>query len=133
MIQPIGPAPVEERRNVAWVGKSVVFKGTLTSAEDMTIDGHFEGSIEVRDQGLTIGPDADIRADIVAGTITIHGKVVGNVRGSVKVDLRATGRLEGDLTAPCIVIAEGAAVCGRVDTSAGPSDATKLRAQLAAV
>ena len=64
MIQPIGSTlSADERRPVAWVGKSVVFKGTLTSSEDMTIDGHVEGSIEVRDQGLTIGPDADIRAD----------------------------------------------------------------------
>src|SRR5882757_8154945 len=84
-VQPISPAlPVEERRVVAWVGKSVVFKGTLTSLEDMTIDGHVEGTIEVKDQGLTIGPDADIRAEIVAKTVAIHGTVIGNVRASAK-------------------------------------------------
>ena len=135
MIQPTGSGlPAEERRPVAWVGKSVIFKGTLTSAEDMTIDGHVEGSIEVRDQGLTIGPDADIRADIVAKTITIHGTVIGNIRAGAKVDIRATGRIEGDLTAPIIVVAEGAVVCGRVNTlTEQPAEATKPRAQLAIV
>jgi cytoskeletal protein CcmA (bactofilin family) len=132
MIQPIGSAQsAEERRPVAWVGKSVVFKGTLTSSEDMTIDGHVEGSIEVRDQGLTIGPDADIRADIVAKTIIIHGAVIGNIRAGAKVDIRATGRIEGDLTAPSIVIAEGAVISGRVNTLTEQSDAAKPRAQLA--
>jgi cytoskeletal protein CcmA (bactofilin family) len=133
-VQPISPVlPVEERRVVAWVGKSVVFKGTLTSLEDMTIDGHVEGTIEVKDQGLTIGPDADIRAEIVAKTVAIHGTVIGNVRASAKVDILSTGRVEGDITSPCIVIAEGAVVCGRVDTLSDSSDVTKLRAQLASV
>ena len=73
----IAPAlPVEERRLVAWVGKSVVFKGTMTSLEDITIDGQVEGAIEVRDQSLTVGPDAHIRAEIVAKTVTIHGTVI---------------------------------------------------------
>ena len=134
MIQRSGSAPpAEERRPVAWVGKSVIFKGTLTSAEDMTIDGHVEGSIEVKDQGLTIGPDADIRADIVAKTVTIHGTVIGNIRAGAKVDIRATGRIEGDLTAPSIVVAEGAVVCGRVNTLTEQSEATKPRVQLAIV
>ena len=135
MIQPMSSAvSAEERRPVAWVGKSVVFKGTLTSSEDMTIDGHVEGSIEVRDQGLTIGPDADIRADIVAKTLTIHGTVIGNIRAGAKVDIRATGRIEGDLTAPVVVIAEGAVVCGRVNTLTEESEVAKQpRAQLAIV
>jgi len=134
MVQPISPAPpVEERRVVAWLGKSVVFKGTLTSSEDMTIDGHVEGTIEVRDQGLTVGPDAEIRAAIVAKTVTIHGTVVGNIRASAKVDILATGRVDGDLITPRIGVADGAVVRGRVDTLTEHSDATKRRKKLAIV
>jgi cytoskeletal protein CcmA (bactofilin family) len=118
---------------VAWVGKSVIFKGTLLTSEDTTIDGRVEGTIEVRDHDLVLGPDADIRADIVAKTVTIHGTVFGNVRASARVDIRATGRVEGDLFSPRIVIADGAVVCGRVDTLPEQSDAAKRRAQLAIV
>ena len=118
---------------VAWLGKSVVFKGTLTSSEDMTIDGHVEGTIEVRDQGLTVGPDAEIRAAIVAKTVTIHGTVVGNIRASAKVDILATGRVDGDLITPRIGVADGAVVRGRVDTLTEHSDATKRRKKLAIV
>jgi cytoskeletal protein CcmA (bactofilin family) len=127
------PPAVEERRQVAWVGKSVIFKGTLISSEDMTIDGHVEGTIEVRDHVLTVGPDADIRAGIVAGSVTIHGGVTGNIRATAKIEIRSTGRIEGDLSAPRILVADGAVVCGRVDTSAEQSDASKLRAKIAIV
>ena len=130
--QPVNPAlPLEERRAVAWVGKSVIFIGSLMSSEDMTIDGHVEGSIEVLDQALTIGPDAEIRADITARVVTIHGTVNGNIRAGAKVDICATARIDGDLVAPCIVIADGAVVCGRVDTVTGRSEAAKPRRQLA--
>lgn len=130
--QPESPAlPAEERRAVAWVGKSVIFKGTLISSEDMTIDGQVEGTIEILNQGLTIGPDADIRADIVAGTVTIHGTVIGSIRASAKVDIRATGRIDGDLTSPRIVLADGAVVRGRVDTLSEEAKAKKVRGQLA--
>jgi cytoskeletal protein CcmA (bactofilin family) len=130
--QPVSPAlPLDERRVVARVGKSVIFIGSLISSEDMAIDGHVEGSIEVLDQALTVGPDADIRADITAKVVTIHGTVMGNIRASAKVDICATARIDGDLMAPCIVIADGAVVCGRIDTVTEQSAAPKLRGQLA--
>jgi cytoskeletal protein CcmA (bactofilin family) len=130
---PISPAlPAEERRVVAWVGKSVVFKGTLISSEDMTIDGHVEGTIEVREHGLTIGPDADIRADIVTNTVTVHGTVIGNIRATAKIDVRATGRIDGDLIAPRVVLTDGAVIRGRVDTITDQSGA-KARPKLATV
>ena len=124
------PLPAEERRVVAWVGKSVKFQGTLTSSEDMTIDGHVEGTIDIQDNALTIGPDADIKADIVASTVTIHGTVTGNVRAQQRIDIRSTGRVEGNLFTPRLVMADGALVRGRVDTSNDQADARK-RAKLA--
>jgi cytoskeletal protein CcmA (bactofilin family) len=119
------PMPAEERRVVAWVGKSVKFQGTLTSSEDMTIDGNVEGTIDIQDNALTIGPDAHIAADIVASTVTIHGSVTGNVRAKTKVDIRSTGRVEGNVFTPRLVMADGAVVRGRVDTSNDQADARK--------
>ncbi len=134
MVQPTSfGLPAEQRRPVAWVGKSVIFKGTLISSEELMIDGRVEGTIEVRDQDLTVGPNADIRAEIVASSVTIHGTVVGNIRADAKVDVSETGRVEGDLSAPRIAIADGAVVCGRVDTLAEASDATDARSRLAIV
>ena len=111
--------PAEERRVIVWVGKSVIFKGELVSSEDMTIDGRVEGTIDVRDNALTIGPDADIQADITAKTITIHGSVTGSIKASDKVDIRETGTVDGDIVAPKVVMAEGADLHGRIDTLTG--------------
>ena len=91
--------PREERRVAAWIGKSVIFKGDLISSEEMTIDGRVEGTIEVRGHGLTIGPDADIRADIVAESLNVLGAVTGSITAKGKVDIAETGSVEGAILA----------------------------------
>jgi len=103
-----------ERRVIAWIGKAVRVEGKVISEEDLTIDGDVEGSIELGGHSLTIGQEARIRADLVAKTVTISGKVNGNVRAVDKVDLRATGSVDGNITAPRFVMAEGATVMGKV-------------------
>jgi cytoskeletal protein CcmA (bactofilin family) len=108
--------PYDERRVVAWVGKSVIFKGELISSEDMTIDGRVEGTIEVRDHALTIGPDADIHADIVAKSVVVMGAVNGSITANEKVDIRESGSVRGDVLSPRLAIADGAVFDGRVET-----------------
>jgi cytoskeletal protein CcmA (bactofilin family) len=108
--------PADERRSVAWVGKSVIFKGELISSEDMIIDGRVEGTIEVHDHALTIGPAAQIQADIDAKSVTIRGTVTGTITASSLVEIRETGSIEGDIISPHVSVAEGAVVRGRIDT-----------------
>jgi cytoskeletal protein CcmA (bactofilin family) len=117
--------PVEERRVVAWVGKSVVFRGDLISLEDITIDGRVEGTIELRDYSLTIGPDAHIQANIVAKTVTVLGEVTGTITAGEMVDIRETGSVEGNITSRRLAMADGAIFRGRVDAgtrAAGQND-----------
>jgi cytoskeletal protein CcmA (bactofilin family) len=119
--QPQNPAPIlpdrtlEERR-IAWVGKSVVFKGDLISFEDMTIDGRVEGTVELREHTLTIGPDAHIHADIVANIVTVFGAVTGTITAGKLVSICETGSVEGHITCPQLAMADGALLRGRVET-----------------
>jgi cytoskeletal protein CcmA (bactofilin family) len=115
--------PEKQRRKIAWVGKSVAFKGELLSAEDMTLDGRVEGTIQVRDHSLTIGPDADIRADIVGKIVIIRGQVKGQILASEKIHLHETASVEGNVSSPTIVIADGAQVEGQLETLERPPDA----------
>src|SRR5437762_1824469 len=119
--------PSDERRVVAWMGKSVIFKGDLISSEDLTIDGRVEGTIEVRDHALTIGPDAEIRANIIAKAVTVHGSVTGTITASDKVDVRETGSVDGDITSPRLALIDGAVVRGRVETLPRPVEANNPR------
>ena len=86
----------------------------------MTIDGHVEGSIELGNHSLTIGPDATIRADLVAKVVTISGAVTGSVRATEQLNVRETGSVAGDIIAPRFVMAEGAIITGRVDVGGRP-------------
>jgi cytoskeletal protein CcmA (bactofilin family) len=106
--------PPEERRVVAWVGKSVVFKGDLSSSEDMTIDGRVEGRIDVPGHRLTLGPDADIRATVTAKTVTVFGTVRGAITAEY-IDLRETSHVEGDIISPRVMMVEGAMFRGRIE------------------
>ena len=113
---PDAKAPMpEERRMAAWVGKALLIQGKVTSTENLTIDGRVEGTIELGDHSLTIGAGASVAADLAAQTIIISGEVTGNVNASVKVDLHATASVSGDITAPVILMADGAVVTGKVD------------------
>jgi cytoskeletal protein CcmA (bactofilin family) len=106
--------PVTERRMIAWIGKAVRVEGKVISAEDLTIDGDVEGSIELGNHSLTIGQGATIKADLLAKTVTISGKVTGNVKAMEKLELLATGSVQGDISTPRFAMADGAVVTGKV-------------------
>jgi cytoskeletal protein CcmA (bactofilin family) len=103
------------------IGKSVVIKGELTGSEDLTIEGHVEGKIELRQNVLTIGPNGKIKAQVFAKSVIILGEVTGNVTATEKVDLRDNGSVDGDIAAPRVAIAEGAHFRGSIDMQRGGS------------
>ena len=97
------------------IGKSVVIKGELSGSEDLTIEGHVEGKIELKDHLLTIGPNGRIKAAVFAKAVIVLGEVNGNVTASEKVDIRDGGSVDGDIVSPRVAIAEGAHFRGSVD------------------
>jgi cytoskeletal protein CcmA (bactofilin family) len=111
------PGSIDEKRVSAWIGTALTVEGKVISTQDLTIDGAVEGTIELGNHGLTIGSAAKIKADLVAQTITISGTVTGNVTATRVVDLRATGSVEGDISAPSLVMADGAVINGKVDAA----------------
>jgi cytoskeletal protein CcmA (bactofilin family) len=119
--QASAPAQPEARRqqmmerDVVNIGKSVVIKGELNGSEDLTVEGHVEGKIELRDHVLTIGPNGKIKAQVFAKAVIVLGEVTGNVTASEKVDIRDNGSVDGDIVAPRVAIAEGAHFRGSVD------------------
>ena len=105
------------------LGTSVAIKGELSASEDLTLCGRMEGSIRLPDHTLTIGPNAEVKAEIVAKSVVILGSVTGNLTATERVDIRATGSLIGDLTSPRLAIAEGGSLRGKVQMSTASSAA----------
>jgi cytoskeletal protein CcmA (bactofilin family) len=102
-------------KDIVNIGKSVVIKGELNGSEDLTIEGHVEGTIQLRDHVLTIGPNGRIKAQVFAKSVIVLGEVTGNVTTSDKVDIRDGGSVDGDISSPRVAIAEGAHFRGSVD------------------
>ena len=113
--QPNNAGRPQIERDKVNIGKSVVIKGELSGSEDLTIEGHCEGRIELRDNVLTIGPNGKIRAEVFAKSVIVLGEVTGNVTASEKVDIRDNGSVDGDIISPRVAIAEGAHFRGSVD------------------
>ena len=59
-------------KDVVNIGKSVVIKGELNGSEDLTIEGHVEGTIQLRDHVLTIGPNGRIKAQVFAKAVIVR-------------------------------------------------------------
>ena len=95
-------------RDMVNIGKSVIIKGELSGSEDLTIEGHVEGRIDLKDNVLTIGPNGKIKAEVFAKSVVVLGEVTGNVTASEKVDIRDNGSVDGDIASPRVAIAEGA-------------------------
>jgi cytoskeletal protein CcmA (bactofilin family) len=105
------------------LGTSVAIKGELSASEDLTLCGQMEGSIRLPDHTLTVGPNAEVKAEIVAKSVVILGSVTGNLTASERVDIRASGSLVGDLSSPRLAIAEGGSLRGKVQMTT-PSSST---------
>jgi cytoskeletal protein CcmA (bactofilin family) len=102
-------------KDIVNIGKSVVIKGELNGSEDLTIEGHVEGTIQLKEHVLTIGPNGRIKAQVFAKSVIVLGEVTGNVTATDKVDIRENGSVDGDIVSPRVAIAEGAHFRGSVD------------------
>ena len=116
-------------KDIVNIGKSVVIKGELNGSEDLTIEGHVEGTIQLRDHVLTIGPNGKIKAQVFAKSVIVLGEVTGNVTASDKVDIRDNGSVDGDIISPRVAIAEGAHFRGSVDMQRAGAGASAHQAQ----
>ena len=97
------------------IGQSVVVKGDLSAAEDLTIEGQVQGKIELDRNVLTIGTAGRIEAQILARVVIVKGKVKGTITATEAINIRETASVEGELAAPKVSISEGAFFRGRVD------------------
>ncbi len=110
---------------IARIGKSVLIRGELYGSEDLFIDGQVEGTIELRDHNLSVGPTGQIHANVNAKEVIIFGAVKGDILASDRVEIKKSGSLRGDLVAARVVIEDGAYLKGSIDIQKGGETATK--------
>ena len=99
----------------ARIGKTVVIRGEVKGSEDLVVDGRVEGTVNLAESRLTIGPTANVAADLTAKDILILGQVQGNMVASGRVELRAGCQVEGDIRALRLAVEDNAVFRGKVD------------------
>ena len=99
----------------ARIGKTVVITGEVKGSEDLIVDGRVEGTVTLQESRLTIGPEANVAANLSAKDILILGRVQGNLVASGRVELRAGSALEGDIRALRLSVEDNANFRGKVD------------------
>jgi cytoskeletal protein CcmA (bactofilin family) len=92
-----------------------MIKGQIYSREDLVIDGEVEGSVELQEHRLTVGPNGKVQAGITAREIIVLGSIHGNVEATDKIDIRKDAKLVGDIKTARIVIEDGAYFKGSID------------------
>ena len=100
------------------IGKSIRVKGEVSAREPFLVAGQVEGTVIVDGHALTVA------AVVTAETVVIQGTVKGATSASGKIVVQPTAKVDGELSAPSISVAEGASIHGRVETTQG---AAKLK------
>ena len=95
----------------AFLGEGTSFIGTLQFEGTVRLDGRFEGEVSGSDL-LIIGQTAAVRAEIQVGSLTVSGRVEGNIVARKRVELLGTAQVTGSVKTPALVVSEGAVLNG---------------------
>jgi cytoskeletal protein CcmA (bactofilin family) len=97
--------PMAEHGGKDILSSDVEIKGSIKFQKELLIDGKVEGDIN-SDGVLTIGENANIRGEIKTKSITVYGKVQGNITVTERCELKSKSVLQGDLKAARLIIEE---------------------------
>ena len=100
------------------LGPSLTVVGEITSQEDITIHGKVKGQITMTQGNLVVAPTGSTEADLHGIRITVHGKVKGDIIASERLELTDTAVVTGMISAPSLVVRDGATFDGVIDMSA---------------
>jgi cytoskeletal protein CcmA (bactofilin family) len=123
---PISSVPRESSAGIpvsshasACISQGIRIKGEVTGSEDLFVDGHVEGKLNLSNGSLTVGPNGEVKADIFAREVIVRGRVDGKIVGREKIQLWSTGNVAGDLQTERLMIEDGAVLRGRVEIETG--------------
>ena len=109
----------------AFLGEGTSFIGTLQFEGTVRLDGRFEGEVSGADL-LIIGQSAAVRAEIQVGSLTVSGRVEGNIVARKRVELLGTAQVTGSVKTPALVVSEGAVLNGTCEMRREESKVVRL-------
>jgi cytoskeletal protein CcmA (bactofilin family) len=102
-------------RNAAVIGPSIHIKGDLRGQEDLIIQGEVHGTIQLKDNSLTVGSEGKVFADVYAKSVVVEGKVEGNLFGSEHVAIKRSADIVGNIVSPRVSLEDGGRFKGKIE------------------
>ncbi|MCL2231344.1 MAG: polymer-forming cytoskeletal protein [Treponema sp.] len=97
----------KDKTEVVVLGKSTSFTGLLKFATTLRIQGNFRGTIDASGD-LIVDKEAIVDADhITVSSLTVYGHISGTVHAQDKVDMMSGAKVQGDVSASRLRIADG--------------------------
>jgi cytoskeletal protein CcmA (bactofilin family) len=102
-------------REAAVIGPSIHIDGDVRGEEDLLIEGEVSGTVNLKNNSLTIGPQGKVRADVYAHSIYVDGYLEGDLVGSERVNVRKSATVRGNITSPRVSLEDGAKFKGAIE------------------
>jgi cytoskeletal protein CcmA (bactofilin family) len=102
-------------REAAVIGPSIHIDGDVRGEEDLLIEGEVSGTVQLKNNSLTIGPQGKVRADVYAHSIYVDGYLEGDLFGSERVHIRKSAQVKGNVTSPRVSVEDGAKFKGAIE------------------
>lgn len=96
-------------------GQSIVIKGDVSGSEDMVIAGRVEGRIALEGRALTLAEGSQVVGAISAASVVVSGTVEGRVEAGERLEVRPTAVIDGELSTPRLLVADGAQMQVTID------------------
>ena len=100
-------------------GRTIVIKGDISGGEELVISGRVEGSITLEGQKLTLAPDSHVTGKVVAASVIVAGSLNGCIEAGDRLEIRNTAVVHGEISAPTLVVVDGATLSTTVDMPEG--------------
>ncbi len=108
-------APNSIGRTTSYLGPGLLIKGEISGNEDLKLESNVEGLVSIGGFRLTVGPNAHLKADIVAREALISGEVIGDISACDRIEIMRSASIVGELSTGKITIEEGACFKGSVE------------------
>jgi cytoskeletal protein CcmA (bactofilin family) len=102
-------------RDAAVIGPSIHIDGDVRGEEDLLIEGEVSGTVQLKNNSLTIGPQGKVTADVYAHSIYVDGYLEGDLFGSERVHIRKSATVKGNVTSPRVSVEDGAKFKGAIE------------------
>ncbi len=125
-----GAAPAQASGRAAVIGPRIKINGDVSGEENLVIEGQVEGSVNLKQYRVDVGPSGTVKANISAKIVKVDGTVQGDIEATEMATISRSGNVRGNIKAPRMTLEDGAKFKGSIDMD--PGDAPKPAAKPAA-